>query len=121
MKIQLPHRVLKFTEEDKILTGEEKVLFINEILAEKIVVNDEMMTLDDYYRDNFNNRSVIVALDMFSYYITKNHREHQDIMTRETIKKMQRGDGRTINFSNLGYNDMTGMGMIDDIDDSHYG
>src|SRR5690606_26241003 len=120
MKIQLPHRTLHIREEHKMMDGEDKVKFVNEILQEEVIINGESMTLDYYFATNFNNQSVIVAMDMLSYFITKIHRERQDIMTRETIKKMQRGDGRTINFSNLKYKDKVNMGMIDDIDDSNY-
>lgn len=120
MKIKLPHRVLFLKEEDKNLSGEEKVSLVNEILSEKVIINQEEMTLEEFYIDNKHLPSVIVALDMFSYYITKEHRVRQDIMTRETIKKMLRGDGRTINFTNLSYDSMVNMGMVDDLDDSNY-
>lgn len=120
MKIKLPHRTVIFKEEDKFLSGKEKSELVEKILQEKLIVNNEEMVLENYFRDNFNNQSVIVALDMFTYFITKEHKVKEEIMTRETIKKMQRGDGRTINFSNLAYNDNLKMGLVDDSTESNY-
>lgn len=120
MRIKLPHRVLLLTEDHKYMTGKDKVTFLNAVLMEEVEVNGVEMTLDQYYTDNKTNPSVIVALDMMSYFITKEHRTHQDIMTRETIKKMTRGDGRTVNFTNLKHSDKVNMGMIDDVEPSGY-
>lgn len=120
MKIILPHRTIVFKEEHKMLADAEKVALVKEILNEEVTIKNKTIKLEHYFQDNFNNRSVIVALDMLAYFITKEHKVKQDIMTRETIKKMQKGDGRTINFSNLNYTDNLKMGVIDDASDSNY-
>lgn len=119
MKIKLPHRVLRLTEEDKMLPDEDKVALVNSILQEDVSYRGESISLEDYLSETFDNRTSIVIMDMLSYYITKKHRERQDIMTRETMGKMQKGDGRTANFSNLRYSDRVSMGLVDDDDYSN--
>ena len=120
MKIKLPHRTVVIKEIDKMLTDKEKVAYVNEILKEETVVKGEAMTVENYFRDNFNNQSAIVAMDMLSYYITKEHKAKQDILTRKTVGKMQKGDGRTLNFSNLNYNENLKMGLVDDQSETDY-
>lgn len=120
LKIKLPHRTVVIKEIDKMLTDKEKVAYVNEILKEETVVKGEAMTVENYFRDNFNNQSAIVAMDMLSYYITKEHKAKQDILTRKTVGKMQKGDGRTLNFSNLNYNENLKMGLVDDQSETDY-
>lgn len=117
MKIQLPHRVLYLTEEDKMLSGADKVKLVNCVLNENIKINNVDTTLDLHLHETFNIQRSIVIMDMLSYFITKEHRARQDIMTRETIKKMQQGDGRTVVFSSLNYSDKVSMGLVDSIED----
>lgn len=113
MKIKLPHRVVKFTEQQKSMTGKEKVDIVNSLLAEAFEIDDETTTLEDYLYFNKNLPSAIIIKDMLAYFIVKEHRVKEEIMTRETFRRMQKGDGRTINFSNLKYNDAISMGLID--------
>lgn len=117
MKIKLPHRTLRLTEDEKMLSGEKKVELVSEILQEKLVHENQEITLEDFLGLTFDNPSSVVIMDMFAYFITKEHRKKQDIMTRETIGKMQRGDGRTINFTNLSQDEKVSMGI--DLDDDY--
>lgn len=120
MKIILPHKTLRITEKQKMMSDVDKVKFVNDLLQEEVEMHGQKTTLEMYLYETFNNPTSIVVMDMLSYFIAKEHRKYQDIMTRKTIRKMQRGDGRTINFTNLKYSDKIGMGLIDDVDSSNF-
>jgi len=115
MKIRLPHRTLVITEKEKMLSDKEKIEFVNKLLKENVELHGETISLDLYFSEN-KSRASIVAQDMIAYFITKEHMAHQDIMTRKTIKKMQKGDGRTVNFTNLSYQDKINLGLDDATD-----
>lgn len=119
MKIKLPHRTLFFTEEDKLLSGDDKVEKVNEILNEKVSYRGSSITLEEYLGETFDNPSSMVIMDMFSYYITKTHRKKEEIMTRETFGKMEKGDGRTLPVSSMNANESSERGLID-TEDEYY-
>lgn len=116
MKIKLPHRILELTEEDKSLPCEEKVELVNSILQEKV---SESLTLEMYLHESFDNPQSIVILDMLGYFISKIHKKRQDILTRESIKGMQSGDGRTTPFSSLSQSNKADLGIAEEED--YYG
>lgn len=119
MKIKLPHRTLFFTEEDKMLSGEQKVEKVNEILNENVMYKGNRITLEDYLGETFDNPSTMVIMDMLSYYITKVHRKKEEIMTRETFGNMEKGDGRTFPVSSMNANESSERGLID-TEDEYY-
>lgn len=108
MKIKLPHRTVVFTEEQKKASAEERVVLVNEVLQEKI---NENLTVEEYFTENFGNSSVTVAMDMLSYFIIKEYNQQEDIISRDGVKKMKKGNKNSVNFSNLTEQDKVSLGL----------
>lgn len=112
MRIQLPHRELRLTEEQKQMPAEKRIELVNEILAERLQnKHGEMVTLEEYLQEGFNSQNAIIIMECFSYFIIKEYNQQEDIISQDGMKKMQRGNKNSINFSNLSGEQNIALGL----------
>lgn len=118
MRIKLPHREIALTEEQKSLSSELKKKIVDEILSESVSYGDETVTLNEYLHRTFDNPSSRVIMDMLAYFMIKEHRQKEDILTREAEKEMIKFTSRSkeIHFSNLSLTDKVSLGLDTDND-----
>jgi len=116
MKLELPHRTLYITEEQKSMSDIDKLIYVNEILNEKLVVDGVETTLE-YFLATTQNATTNHIKDMLGYFLTKTHRVKEDIITLEGMKHMQKGGGKSTPFSSLAYKDGVKLGTIDGSDE----
>lgn len=116
MKIILPHRVVKFTTDDKKKNAEDRVKMVYEILAEEFQLDDVITTVEDYLVDNFSNKSSEIAMDMLSYFMTKEFNLEEDIISRKGMKQMVTGSPNYTSFSGLGEEAKAQLGISDNLE-----
>lgn len=112
MRIELPHRNVNL---DASLSPTEKLEVVYKLLDEDIVFHDETMTLEDYFRFTFEIQSSITAMDIISYYLTKENRVLEVLSTKKQ-EEMRKGSKRHTTFSGMGYADQVRNGVIDSDD-----
>lgn len=116
MRIELPHRIVRLSEDEKMLPSEEKKKIVEGILQETVTVNNEEMSVEEYFNLTFNIQSTKIAMELLAYFMIKEHKQREDILSGEAMKKMNRGSKFSTNFSDLSLTDKVSLGIDNEND-----
>lgn len=122
MKLYLPHREANL---DTSLAFSDRNDIIYKLLNESTGLHDnenDVMTVEDYFRFTWNKQPTKVSMDIISYYLTKNNTEEnedKEVLSNVKQKEMLKGSKRHTTFSGMGYDNQVAVGLVD-IDDSNY-
>lgn len=111
------HKVMNINGEEVVesLTNEEKREFVDNILSSESCIAG--LSWEEYFRETWNKRNTEVAIDIISNYICKINDykiEDKEVMSRDKVRKMEKGNERVSNFSNLSLGDKVSIGIDTD-------
>lgn len=115
MKLQLPN---KNYDLDMALSLEDRLIVINTILTEEVEFYNSTMTIEEYFRETWDNQGTKVCMDIIGYYLTKVEKDLSTMSTKKVLE-MERGSDRHVTFTSMGYENQINVGA-NDPDDYEY-
>lgn len=118
MKLYLPHREANL---DTTLDYDKRNECIHAILEEEVEFHSETMTVEDYFRRTWNDKTTKVLMDVIGYYLTKNNTvgEDREVLSNYKQKEMRVGSKRMITFSGMEIGDQLSYGITEVDDYTH--
>src|SRR5699024_1925954 len=109
MKLQLPNKTYDL---DMSIPLENRILEINSILEEKVEFHNSTMSIEEYFRETWDNQGTKMCMDMIGYYLTKVDKD-LSTMSNKKVEELERGSNRHTTFSSMGYENQVDVGVID--------
>lgn len=102
---------------DQSLSKDERKEFIEKLLETEIELDDLKITIEDYFRLNWDRHKTKVCLDIIGYYLSKSpelrNKHDKEVMSWTKESKMKNGNSNYINFSNLSHDRQLELGLKD--------
>lgn len=112
MKLKLPHREVSL---DTQISYEERNVFINSLLKEEIIFQEDAMSIEEYFRHTWTKPKSITCMDIIGYYLTKGdcHGEDREVLSHKKAEELRKGSKRHTTFSSIDYKKGVELGIID--------
>lgn len=123
MRLILPHRDVSLMAD---IDFEKRNELILNLLKESTGLKDsenDILTVEEYFRFTWDKQNTRTALDIISYYLTKGNTdeegEDREVLSHKKEKELQKGSKRHVTFSGMSIRQQEDLGIID-VADSNY-